>query len=186
MSDITVLGRVSPSFVIEDIRIRVALNETVTIPSDKAHRSKDLWRAISQGHLFQLKHGPPKPRVIQSDSQSELQETRQQNAELRAALEEQNRRVEALIEAKQHQDDRLAEQTAMLQKIVGLLESGVPVGVSTIQAPTPQRPLADVPIFVPERIRDESAKARIDVREDEGSGVGDASSKLRELRKGRD
>jgi len=191
MSDITVLGRVPPSFVIKDIAVRVVLNETVTIPAEKAYQSKDLWLGISQGQLFQLKHGPSKPRVIPSEDQTKLKRVEEQNTELRQSLAEQSERVEALISAKQKQDSQLAEQTVMLQQIMGMLASGGAPAPVQGQAQFPpaekpaQRPLSDAPLFIPAQIRDENVEARIEVKEDEGVGVADASTRLRELRKGK-
>jgi hypothetical protein len=178
--DITVFGLTVPTCVLHDIGRDVPHGETVVIPGDVAYRSKDLWRAIGQRQIFQIKRGPgptahlpiaapqpspPVPVPVPRDLE----------------LEEENKALKAA----------LSNQSQKLDSIIALLQAGVPM--AAIQAATrPQQSVGvvsdEVPIFIPSSIKPENAEARIESRrsETEASKVSDAAEKLRELRqKGR-
>ncbi len=54
MADVVVFGIDNETVPLYDIQMDVPHQCVVTIPEDKAHLSKDLWRAISQRRLFRL------------------------------------------------------------------------------------------------------------------------------------
>ena len=62
--DITVFGLVSGIHLIEDIRVGVAHGCTVTIPVEKAQKSKDLWRALGQKCICLIQSGPYANRSV--------------------------------------------------------------------------------------------------------------------------
>src|ERR1700760_4745595 len=58
MADVVVFGLDIETVPLDDIMMDVPHARTVTIPEDKAIRSKDLWRALSQKRIFKLSPDP--------------------------------------------------------------------------------------------------------------------------------
>lgn len=193
--DVTVFGLAMPTYVIEDIQMDVAHGDTVTIPFEKANRSKDLWRGISSKQLFQIRTTPnahPQPTPSTAAEKELRERVAQLEAErdnLRAQLATANA---ALITQQAESQRALIAQQEQLTTIIAMISkaslpvAGVVPGYVPGHAPT-QAPLGvsgDAPTFIPSTITPENADARIETKqaEAENPALAGASSKLRELR----
>ena len=195
MSDVTVFGLVSGTHVIEDLGMSVPHGHTITIPADKAQKSKDLWRAIGQRNLFLIQSGPylhrtvnvaagaipPAPTHVPMDK-SFLDRQR--------ALEEENQQLRDALQ-RQRLEAQSAEQRqqAKLDTILDMLKTGIPtMGVQAAPGSSPQAPTRavadDAPTFIPAVIRPEPVESRIEAKHAESdTTLSGASDKLRELRR---
>jgi regulator of replication initiation timing len=191
MMDITVFGLVAGSYLIEDIGMDVPCGAHVTIPADKALRSKDLWRGINQRLIFQVSARPNAIPQITESVGSSLQDRASrlaaENEELRARLLEQ----QAEVQRQQIETQRaLTTQSEQMTQIVEMLRAGLVVGAAPLVKATAERPAAedyvsgDAPTFIPGTITPENAEARIDTKEEssENASVTGAAGKLRALR----
>lgn len=155
---------------------------TVTIPALRAHKSKDLWRAISQKRLFHLQSGPAMafpPSLPTHDAsgvdvyQEHTRILLRENQLLRDALEKKD-----------------SEMQSKLDNILGLLQAGVPVAPpSPVRGTAPQVVTGvvsgEVPTFIPSQIKPEGVEVQITTTAEEsaGAGVSSAASALRKFRK---
>jgi hypothetical protein len=182
--DITVLGLHPTVCVLDDISMDVPHGATVVIPADKAAKSKDLWRAVSQKYLFQVKPGSS----VQGGSNPMLPELELLRTKVRQ-LEEENR----VLRAAQKNFD---VERHKLDTILVLLQSGpraVSMAVPVTMYPAIEKaaePISGViemapPPFIPSKIRaDDIVQAHVQTEagSSEGSAVSGAASKLREFR----
>lgn len=183
--DIKVIGLVMGTHVLEDIGMDVPHGATVTIPADRATRSKDLWRAISQKLLFQIQTGPgsgyvptpPRALPVPGDVlQARVHELEARNKR----LEEENKTLRDALQASLAQSSKfdaimVAIQQQGLAPRVGAI--GPVVGVDVADGTAPQ--------FIPAEIAPKGAETRIDVvkKESGDSDVSAAAGQLRKLRK---
>lgn len=185
--------------MLEDIKVHVPHGVAIYIPADKAYKSKDLWRSVQQGRVFQLTGGaglavePPPASEIRVDVDKADLEA--ENKKLRRQLGETKRQKDALQQSLQAMQGQLNSILGVLGRIenreVPLITVAVPQGDSP-QAPVKVQPepnLAvggDVPAFIPDNLAPEDAKANIDVKSEvvKGSSVLDAAKALRRARKG--
>lgn len=188
--DVKVYGMVVGTHLLEDIQMDVPFQCTVVIPAEKANRSKDLWRAISQKLLLQLNSGmnlggPPAPLPIADPTLKDRIATLEKE---KVQLEKENRELRSQLEANQARLNARPEtedQSAKLDKILGLLASGIPMGTQPGLLPKVSDVVADdVPTFIPSSITPENVEARIEAAstEAESPGVSGAAKTLRELR----
>lgn len=178
MNDVRVHGVLMTSVLIEDIAMDVPHGITVTIPADKAAKSKDLWRLLSQRQLFRLNAGPFQDFPTPTPPPGPSPETEQLREQVRL-LSERNRVLE----------NTLGSQGGKLDAILGLLEN-----VSFGAAAQPDRPAArpsevvdaGVPTFIPSQIKPENVESHVEVQSEtsEGSAIAGAGEALRRLRKG--
>jgi hypothetical protein len=184
MSDIRVLGLVMGTHLIEDIQMDVPYGTTVIVAAEKAARSKDLWRGISQRCLFQLPSAAAptvstRPAVVPDQENDRLQALEDRHR----VLEEENRRLRSALQTASAQQDQ------KLDAILAALQGG---GFQAVQGQaSPGRvskaEVADgaAPTFIPSEIKPKDAEARIEARKEEApSEVANSAERLRRLRKG--
>lgn len=189
-ADVRVIGLVMSTHVIEDIAMDVPHGVTVIIPADKAARSKDLWRAISQKCLFQIKTaGPPvgfvpgsadrkdavaiqsRLAALESRNSSLESESKALREQLAAAQARQQGTLEAILE-------QLKNQPA--PQVVQLSGSGGSNGSSVKSSEVVG---GDAPTFIPGQIRPDGAETRIGTQEVTAeSDVGSVADRLKKLR----
>lgn len=185
IGDITVLGIHPTVCVLADIGMGISHGTTVVIPAEQATRSRDLWRAISQKYLFQLKSGVLTPNTSLNPLQTE-------NAELRERvrlLEEENhvlREAQRLVGKEEH-----GKLDAILTLLQGASQ-GTPrsiLGTAPSLVSVPAEAHVEVveiepPPFIPSKIRsDEPMHVRVQTEKEASEGsVTEAASRLRELR----
>lgn len=187
--DITVLGLVGGSHFIEDIQTEVPLGHQVTIPADKALRSKDLWRGISSRQLFQIRvlpNQPPTPPsvdpAIEQDLRTKVQRLEVENQALRDQLT--NQQMMMVTQQAESQKAMIAQQSR-LDDIVRMLSTGIQVTHVATGTTTANPGVVDeIPAYIPSVITPEVAETRIETKMEEAqnSGLSGAAGKLRELR----
>jgi len=198
MSDMRVLGLVHGTHIIEDIMMDVPYGVTVTIPAEKAARSKDLHRAISSRCVFPLPANanvqpPPNARLYEElgarvrGLEAELQQLQADNQRLRtenAQLRGENQKLSNVTQSSNVADTKLDAILAAIQggALVRTVVAGSPA-VRHVQ----RDDVVDLeaPMFIPSEIKFKDAEARIEVRTEETSstGISDAASKLRKFKK---
>ena len=202
MSDIRVIAVKTGMVLIEDIGIDVPYGNVVSIPAEKALRSKDLYRLLSQRMLFQLHagavHGPnplpladfpklePSPPVANAESRREGA-LEQQVSMLRAALEQRETVFVAALMSQQAQFAELLQAVrSQPQTVVVQAAPGAGPGTATRQPSPNAMPSMDAPMFIPSEIKPKDVDARVTIEStSQESGVGDATAALRKLRNGR-
>jgi vacuolar-type H+-ATPase subunit H len=195
VSDVTVFGLVAGIHFITDLGVGVPHGHTVTIPADKANKSKDLWRAIGQKYICLIQSGPYVQRnvIIPPGSTEPVAAAPDPSLAARQqALEEENKRLREALE-KQRQDALAAEQraTVKLDTILELLRTQGPSTTTIVQVQGNGGPLVraavpedNTPTFIPATIRPENTESRIEAKKTESdSTLSGASDKLRELRR---
>lgn len=187
--EIVVAGLVTGTHLIEDIGIAVPNQVAVRIPADLAMRSKDLWRGIQQGRLFQL-HSGAGLHVAKGPTPTSNRE---------AQLEAENKRLRGELDAERMRNDGiqsvldgLQAQLQGVQMAVGKL-GAAPRVVQVMPSGQVVAPVAagsevvggEVPAFLPERIHPDTAETQIRPATEtaEKANVTSAASKLRELKK---
>jgi hypothetical protein len=174
--DVTVYGLTMGHCYIEDISVLVPHNTVVTIPAEQAYRSKDLWRAISQRRIFQLRTGPGQVSWPVSSSVP----VAGQDGVLMEALAEQKAMNEALLAILTEQRAAIRDLTAA----IGNLRSSQPVAVSTV---TNSGDTVDgaAPTFIPSVVMPDVREQRIQGNsgQSDDTGVADARKRLRAIRR---
>jgi len=179
--------------MLRDLALDVPHGETVTIPANRAYKSKDLWMALGQRQLFRLNPGgpgnkpiapPQAPPVITVPHPAQVTPVQSQPSPVEVALVEEN---EALKNA-------LSAQSIKLDSILSLLQAGISASViqASINPPVQQVPskresgavFSDIPTFIPSNITPEGSESRIEMKPSETlkSDVSGAAEKLRALR----
>ncbi len=185
IGDITVLGLHPTVCILADIGMDVSHGSTVVIPAEKAARSRDLWRCISQKYLFQIKAGVSIPNTLPNPLQAE-------NTELRERvryLEEENRILrEARKATESNQHGKLDAILALLQRSPERMpldiREGAPSPVSAPAKTEVEVVEIEPPPFIPSKIRSEEpleGRVRTERENSEGT-VTEATNRLRELR----
>jgi len=167
----------------------------VFIPADLAHRSKDLYRALQQGKIFQLTGGSglavqspsssplPAPVPSNNDTPKELTALRVENSRLQTELATARQENKTLREEVSAMQQQLGEILGALGRIEagGITVAGLPGEM--VAAAASEVVGGDVPTFMPD-LKDDNAKTNIQVEKSktEGSSVADAASKLKGLR----
>jgi hypothetical protein len=168
-----------------DISMDVPQGVTVTIPSHKATRSKDLWRLIAQKQLMRLNQGPGAPEPPPAPPMTEADKLREDNA----MLHEQNRLLKLTFE----------QQGGKLDAILGLLASGAiqaasaQAAVGTAASTATVTPVSnglveiETPQYIPAEIKPKGVESHVEMQAavSEGSGVEGAGAALRKLRQAR-
>jgi hypothetical protein len=177
IGDVTVIGLAPVTCPLEDIAMDVPHGTSVVIPAEKAAKSRDLWRAVSQRLLFRLDNGVMLTKTAPNPLSSEVAELRDRVR----VLEEENRMLRATLE---HKD---AASQVKLDAILAMLQSGP---VARVEAGGPARSeVVDVapPPFIPSKIRSEepfNAHVQAEQGSSEAEGVTAATSALRRIRQG--
>lgn len=176
MNDVRVVSLIGSTVHLLDISFDVPQGQTVTVPADKAARSKDLWRLIAQKQLFRLNPGPgapePPPPPPMSDADRLREENRlllDQNRLLRQAIDNQGGKLDAILA-------RLESQSV----VVAPQQAGVPVKATSDLVEI------ETPTYIPTEIKLKDVTGRVEVKAEmtEGSGVEGAGAALRKLRRG--
>jgi len=198
----TVVGCVTGTHLIEDLKIAVPFRCSVTISAEDVLRSRDLSIAIQQKKVFTLINhmgglrvrGNPPPKALPaapaavSRGDSAIPELQRA---LRA-LEASNKELIASRSREGALQDALAANQELLKGIQGSLqriEAKEPVVVQGGVVAGTARSSSDVvggeaPQFIPKKIKPQDVETRITVEKQEGTADLDASrSKLRELRR---
>lgn len=186
-----VVGLVTGGCMISDLQLHVPHKVAVFIKADDLHRSKDLYRAINQNLLFKLDGGTGFPveetRPVPNESLLRITQLEAENRGLRQELEAskaQNLTLQTLLQG-------LQVQFSALQQGITRLEQKEPsvtvVNNSMATASMPGVVGGDTPTFLPGEIKPKDAEAsiRVDKQVSEGSSIGAAGKKLRELRGGK-
>jgi len=186
-ADIRVIGLVMGTHVIEDIGMDVPHGVTVIIPADKAARSKDLWRSISQRCLFKLPSAAPPsqqaPVAVKQDAEAIKQ--RLDTLESRnASLEHESRALrQQLAQAQDRQQQVLEAILGQLQKqpqVVQVTSVGGSSGSSVARGEVAD---GSAPTFIPNQIKPEDAQTRIDTKESTSdSNVSSVADRLKRLK----
>ena len=186
MSDVKVMNVKTGTVLIEDICVDVPQGVVVSIPAEKALRSKDLWRKISQKLIFRFHGGPihaPSPISPQVPPEQVVASPVTHNPALVLALEEQNRLLREDVAARDEMFAAalLAQQTRfdeLLTLVRGLsLTSGTDVRTERFEIG-----LRDAPLFIPTTIKPTDVQEHVNVQKSEGDGVSAAGAALRKLR----
>lgn len=204
-----VVCAVSVDVVIEDISCNVPRQVPVTIAGDRASKSKDLWRYLSQGTLFRLdiRNVPQRslavvPEVVQdsnlvgqtvalSEEVSQLRSTLSLN---KAAYENSLRRLQdENVRLRLELDEERVKSTQLtkLDDILGLLQKQPVRSVLVMpqSAPSAQdSPVDDsAPKYIPSQIKSDAViegGTTVQESRSDGGSVSSASKALRDRRKG--
>lgn len=194
--DITIVGLVMGTHVIEDIQCSVPQGVQVTIPAEVAHLSKDLWRALSQGQVFRLSSGPasvfrnpaapPSEPIVPQPPPPLPQAPVSPPVQLQDIIRQQQNIIRQQQDENREMRQALANQTLVLTQILGAIQQGTPTTSASVPRPTTVRPAPeqDAPTFIPSEIRPKDVRTRIEAKSDEkqADAVSDAASRLRILR----
>jgi len=197
---ITVVGCVTGTHVIEDIKIVVPHKIAVHIPAELVLRSKDLHRSL-QGHRIMKLDGGSGLRSEAPAGSAATAARHQADAAQVATLLAENKKLRQELREVQAQSDGLRQVLASLggqlsgiQGALGRLETQgaqapAPVHIITTagQAPVVSQLEAvggEAPTFIPGQIAPSGVEASIQVRTEtaKDSNLSDARSKLREMR----
>lgn len=202
LGGIVVCG-VTEDVLLEDIRMVVPKGEAIAIPAELVVQSKDLYRQLSVGAIFQLnknsrglrpnppqevalEHSEPQPVVIAAHAEVEsLKSENTRLAEENKALQERVSvltRETSLLKDSLGIGDRLDQMMAMLKN--GIVQ-GLPVQASKGD-PFPSSG-EEVPVFIPSQIKmDDVDTSRLSTPEStettSGAGVSRAANALRKLK----
>jgi outer membrane murein-binding lipoprotein Lpp len=188
-SDVRVFGLVVGTYVLSDIGMAVPYGREVLIPGDKAVRSKDLQKGLSQRCLFQLPDNPPSYTAPATFIRDDVLQERIRSLELQVQsltahntrLESENDQLRESVRAATTHGDRL---DTILQAIQ---QRGVSVVHTQGERPAQVNELADgtAPQFLPAEITPKNAEVRIHTVTEAGSAnIADAAERLRKLRRG--
>lgn len=188
-----VLGLVHGTHVIEDIGMDVPYGVTVTIPAEKAARSKDLHRAISSRCVFPL----PSTATVTTPTINKAQEDALRRI---VELEAETQRLQGDLQRLRQENDQQKAKLEVASQATGLNDGKLDAILAAIQSGAVLRgsggaaqavraeDLVDgeAPLFIPSEIKLKDVESRIEVRTDEASstGISDASDALRKLRRG--
>lgn len=183
--DVRVFGLVVGTHVLEDIGMDVPHGREVIIPADKAVRSKDLYRAISQKCIYQLP-AQPMPTyaapvtIIRDDILQERNQFLEQRCKL---LETENEQLRESLRTSMAQGDRLDTILKAIQDVK--LPDTIFVNGGVAAAPVVQE-IADgtAPQYIPDEIAPKGVETRIDVKTDsvDSAGLSSAADRLRQMR----
>jgi hypothetical protein len=189
--DVRVLGMVAGNHVLEDIGRDVPYRTLVVIPEAQALMSKDLWRAISQGAVYQLPSAPYPTGAPHNGSDQEKQRLEKYASELEARLA----RLQTENDALKRRLDGGSQTEAKLDEILKAVKDGLikPVPASSYPGfPTAQEAKGvdetvdgSAPTFLPGEIKPKDLEARIQIEGEESTSdsVSEAADRLREMRK---
>lgn len=194
--DVTVLGMVADTHLIEDLGIWVQKGVAVTIPGHLTLVSKDLHRAISQRHLA-LIHNPSTLPALRASAGLAKEEREKLESEIHtltaqvSALQDRNAYLEATVTGLQAE---LRAQKDSAQKLDAILQAiqERPLVTQVIQTSAgakvaaPEVVSGEAPMFIPSQIRPDNVEERVAVQEEQSeSSVTSAADKLKQMRKGK-
>lgn len=193
---VTVIGLVSGSHIIEDIRVTVPYQVAVQISPDQAHRSRDLAQDILDKKVLQIRGALPAGAVLRGNGavprpaaplsvprkvvtevdSAELQRLKTQVAQLSQDLSQSLER-EAQLKAREAQlqglnvglQTTLTTMAGQLQAIQGVLEDLKRQGIQVAHLPAGTNAftaLDDAPRFIPDSFKDDNTKVNIQVKEE--------------------
>lgn len=183
--DVRVLGLVAGTHVLEDIGMDVPYGVTVSISAEKAARSKDLHRAISQRCIFALPSHPSGPALFHQNPPQQVGDG--VLLERIRALEEEKRQLQmAIIQSNDAQQQKLdaillaIQAQATVQQVIHVNSNG------NVLPPRHEVADGEAPTFIPSEIHPKDAESRIESQKDSAgaSGVSDAAERLRKMRQG--
>jgi len=207
----TVVGMVTGTHVIEDLKIAVPYRVAVTIAAEDVLRSRDLQIALQQKKIFPLQNnlgglkvrGHPPPRAVpppvtpttvlaETDPRAlnVLEASQNDLRQVIATQDARNAKLEAALRASQSEKDEIKgaletttqQFTEVMAAIKGLQAGG---GVVTGQASSTGVVGGEAPTYIPDVIKPKNADARISVKEEASTAasVEGSANKLRELRR---
>lgn len=204
-ADMTVVGLVHDSHIIEDIGIIVPKGTAVAIPGHLTIRSKDLYRALTQRFIMQLHRLPPSAHGAQAAGslsqaetarlQDEVARLTNQNLALVArgeTLETELASTRGKLDSVQAELAKKNAETSKLDDILSAIRDRPQVINQVVQGSSVGSPMvpqervsSDTPHFIPSQIRSDTTGERIFVEESTSttSNVADAANRLAALRK---
>lgn len=194
--DITVVGLVGESHIIEDIGVIVPRGVAVTVPGHMTLISKDLHRAISQRFLLRVHDAPAPSRAGLPTAERERYEAEIQRLLGQvSALEGRNTLLESQVDGLQKELVGLEAKDAKLDAILSainerptVIQNVVAAGSKASPAPAEEKVDGEAPMFIPSTIKSDKVEGeRVVVQEETTttSTVSSAASKLKALRKGK-
>lgn len=198
-----VVGRVTGTHLIEDIRVAVPHNVAVPITPDQMIHSKDLHRALNQGFIFKIDGGAfhstssrvpmagqgeiAKLKKENKELCRQLGEARMRNEGLQRALVGLNTNIDGILTAIGSLKDNGGKATpvALPPNIMQVFQQLVTQGRLQVgAAPSSEAVGGDVPVFIQDEIKPKDAETNIQIEKvaTEGSDVSASTKKLRELR----
>lgn len=202
-----VVGLVAGTHLIEDLKIAVPHKVAVSITPEQLLHSKDLWRALNQGHIFKLDGGAlhsvtprsPSPNVGEiaklkkevKDLNRQLRESHAKNEGLQRALMGLNVNIDGILAAIGTLNDNgaAAFPPGMMQLLAQIVTQGSVQGAAVLtSAPVSEAVGGEAPVFIADKIRPEDAETSIQIQKTptEGSDVAASTAKLKELRRGQE
>lgn len=195
--DITVVGMVGETHLIEDIGVLVPRGVAVTIPGPMTLISKDLHRGISQRFLMRVYNAPSPLKIADGPSKEERERLETEIQRLKAqvqALEARNVVLEAQVDSlhlelgdAKAKDAKLDAILSAIQERPAVVQHVVQAGpVSASKPEVAETVDGDAPMFIPSVIKPEKVEERVAIQEETtSSSVSSAASKLKALRKGK-
>ena len=180
------MGRVTGTHYINDLRLAIPYRVPVTISDEDYLQSKDLHRALQQGKVMRLPHGPVVPKEAMQRQPIRVQAPGPDPALLKGLEQQVAELRRELTDLKTKQTEQMSQQTTALDAILGAVNK---LGDSrTIVISDGQRPVStdvvggEAPAFIPSSIVPEDAEARVEIKVSEGKSIDKAASRLREIR----
>lgn len=185
---ILVFGLDTETVFLDDIQMDVPHARTVVIPEDKAVRSKDLWRALSQKRIFRLSHDPNLSFLAATQAPAPPEKAPVVEAARRpleasevTALREENACLRAQVAETQQLREQVGEILELLRSSPRTAPAATPKSKSKAKAVVS----VDAPAYIPSQIRQEATEVRVEVSSEmnQGGAVSGATETLRRLRK---
>ena len=206
-----VVGLVAGTHLIEDIKVSVPHKVAVGVTPNQMLHSKDLWRALNQGFIFKLDGGAlhstsavtPTAHlgevvVLQKENKElrrQLGEAQMKNEGLQRALIGLNTNIDGILAAigsikGNEGSTSVAFPPGMMQVLTQLVAQGAIQNAAVLtSAPAVSEAVGGkTPIFIQNEIKPKDAESNISIQKTStsGSDVSAATSKLKELRRGRE
>ena len=187
---ITVIGMVSGTHIIEDIRVTVPFRVAVQISAEQANWSRDLKKDLQEKRIVQIQGALPAGAVFRGHgavpraaapingkrrqtftevNTVELQGYKDEIVQLKQELEASKEKAAQLQSLNLGLQTTLTTMSTQLQSIQTLLQELKKQGIQVTAVPgTPGVSVSvdeDVPLFIPESFKKEGAKINISVEE---------------------
>jgi hypothetical protein len=197
MNDVVVVVGLDPTTVIlGDIGMDVPHRVTVTIPGEKALISKDLWRAVNQKRVFQLRSNQlPTPKSTSFVEMEALKEKYNQLQEISSRVQAENVKLREALATKEAELQSLRSQNSEVKDYFAQIKSLIlqnpgqanPSEQRVVVKPTESFyvPVLEAPAFIPARIKsDELGEQRVEIASEttEASSLTEAQNMLRNMR----
>lgn len=186
---ISVVGLAMGEHFLSDIQVVVPHRVPVYIPAEKALRSKDLYRALSQGTIFKLDGGTGYVQRPDTKDSAGVAVLKQENERLSRELAVAQQQI-ALLKEQLQAPSAIQSQMTSIMEALGRIEA-TPKVVTQVMSGTQSTPTVEatgvvggeVPMFLPDMSMPDTAEVRLNIQQSvsEDSVTG-AASTLRALR----